>query len=156
MTTEEKALFLKLTPLQIMACTILGEAEGEKFAGKLGVGFVIRNRADLWKLTVPEVCLQNNQFECFNTGNPRLPVLVDMARDFEGNAVRLHDSLTAAQGVLSRNLLSSVKLSTFYKRAGLHSPWFQKATGTGNIRYVCTVGNHDFYDEPARVDKKEG
>jgi hypothetical protein len=155
MNADEKSLFLTLSPLQIMALTIHGEAEGEPFKGKLAVGFVIRNRADLWKMTAPGVCLEEDQFECYNQGNPRLPVLVDMARDLEGNAVRLHDSLTAAQGVLSRNLLSNVKLSTFYKRVGLHSQWFQKAAGAGNIRYVCTVGNHDFYDEPDRVDKKE-
>ena len=89
MRPEEKALFERLADAQLMALTIFGEAEGERFAGKLAVGFVIRNRAELWEKTIREVCLQENQFECFNTGNARLPILVRLAADFRENAEKL-------------------------------------------------------------------
>ena len=148
MTSEEKALFLALTPVQLMATTILGEAEGEPFDGKLGVGFVIRNRADLWKQTVPEVCLANNQFSCVNDGNPRLPVLVQIARDFDGsNHPMLSDCCSAARVAFVKEQPSNVGEATFYKVTTAPSPWFEKEIAAGKLVKVCEIGKHEFFKE---------
>ncbi len=147
MKPEEKAIFLKLSPLRIMALTIYGEAEGERFAGKLAVGFVIRNRSDLWRKTVSDICLQENQFECFNDGNPRLPKLVKIAQDFERiNDDALSASLAAARGVTS-DLKSNIGRATFYKTITCRSPWFEKVVKAGTLVKVAEVGNHEFFAE---------
>lgn len=58
--------------LQILAQTILGEAEGEPLQGKVAVAWVIVNRAVGRKLTITAVCLQPKQFSCWNQGSPRI------------------------------------------------------------------------------------
>lgn len=147
MTPEQKAIFLKLSPLQLMALTIFGEGEGEKFAGKMAIGFVIHNRSELWRKTIPYICLQENQFECFNDGNPRLPKLLKIAQDFDGtNNDALAASLAAAEGVTG-NLISNVGLATFYKTITCKSPWFEKVVKAGTLVKVAEVGNHEFYSE---------
>jgi N-acetylmuramoyl-L-alanine amidase len=147
MTPADLALFRSLSDLQIMATTICGEAEGEKLAGKFGVGFVILNRSVLGHKSIPEVCLQRNQFECFNEGNKRLPILRNMASNWNASLDRLKDSVIAAKGVLSGSLLSNVGKSTFYKVITCESPWFDKALRNGTIRKCCEVGAHEFFEE---------
>lgn len=56
----------------ILAKTILGEAEGEPFAGKIAVAWVVVNRAIRRRMTVAMVCLQPQQFSCWNEGSARL------------------------------------------------------------------------------------
>lgn len=60
--------------LLVMAATVLGEAEGESFAGKCAVASVIMNRMrdSRWPNTPEEVCLQRLQFSCWNDGSPRI------------------------------------------------------------------------------------
>jgi spore germination cell wall hydrolase CwlJ-like protein len=148
MTPEQRSTFLKLSALQIVALTIFGEAEGEKFAGKLAVGFVIRNRAEFWHMIEHDVCLQENQFECFNTGNPRLPKLLKIAQDFEGsNQEQLSFCYAAAEGAMGRNLGSNVGRATFYKVTTAHSPWFEKVVKAGTLVKVAEIGAHEFFEE---------
>lgn len=58
----------------MMAATVWGEAEGEEYPGKVGVAYVIDNRVKdpRWPNTATEVCLDPNQFSCWNTGSPRI------------------------------------------------------------------------------------
>ncbi len=148
MKPAEKALFGRLTRLQIVALTIFGEAEGEKFVGKLAVGFVIRNRAELWNRTVENVCLAANQFECYNNGNARLPLLLKIAADFEGSEEgQLSYCVAAAQGALSETVGSNVGKATFYKTVECESPWFDKARKAGTIVKMAEIGKHEFFEE---------
>jgi len=52
--------------LTLLAATIFLEAEGEPDEGKLGVAWVIRNRADQWKQELRQVILAPRQFSCWN------------------------------------------------------------------------------------------
>ena len=60
--------------LIVLAQTVLGEAEGETYAGKLAVAWVVKNRLDdvRWPDTWSGVCLQPKQFSAFNSGSPRV------------------------------------------------------------------------------------
>ena len=153
MTPEEKKLFTALTSSQLMALTIYGESEGEKFAGKLAVGFVIKNRATLWKKSIADVCLARNQFECFNDRNARLPLLVRIAKEFNFNATAFHHCCLAAEGVMNTDLPSNVGRATFYKASGCKSPWFDKVVVAGKLVKVAEVGRHEFYEERKVGDK---
>lgn len=58
--------------LRVLTQTILGEAEGEQLPGKVGVAWVIVNRAISRKLTIEAVCFEPKQFSCWNAGSPRI------------------------------------------------------------------------------------
>jgi len=58
-------------PLVLMALTVLGEAEGEPYAGKLAVAHVIVNRMRKGNLSVADTVLAPWQFSCWNPGDPR-------------------------------------------------------------------------------------
>ncbi len=65
---------ISITDLDYVARTIMGEAEGEEYEGKVAVGAVIYNRARTpgwWGETVKDVCLTSYQFSAWNTNNPR-------------------------------------------------------------------------------------
>lgn len=63
--------------LLVTAATVLGEAEGESFAGKCAVAWVIVNRSrdHRWPDTTQEVCLQRLQFSCWNRDSPRVATM---------------------------------------------------------------------------------
>lgn len=147
-TTEDYNLFITLTDVELMAITIYGEAEGEDLTGKAAVGFIIRNRAALWKKTIKDVCLQANQFECFNKGNKRLSILRDIAEDihiFKNKA--FNECLLVAQGILQSDLKSTIGNATFYKVVGWWSSWFASAISTGKLIKTGEIGLHEFFTE---------
>lgn len=64
-----------LTPEQIVACTVWGEARGGSSRLKQGVGSVIQNRVAIqrtdWGLTPQAVCVAPRQFSCWmESGGP--------------------------------------------------------------------------------------
>ena len=146
MTPGDRKLFESLTEEEIMALTIYGEAEGESQSGKCAVGFVIKNRSELWQKSIMTICVQKNQFECFNDGNPRLPILKALADPFVETGA-LWPSVLAARTALSNNCEGNVGQATFYKRDTCYSPWFAKEILRGKLIEVATVGHHDFFEE---------
>ena len=65
---------LDVTDLDFVARTIMAEAEGEHYAGKVAVAAVIYNRARhprWWGVTVKDACLTAKQFSAWNDENPR-------------------------------------------------------------------------------------
>jgi len=52
--------------LELLAATILLEAESEPDEGRVAVGWVVRNRMDARKVGVHEICLAPSQFSCWN------------------------------------------------------------------------------------------
>jgi len=60
--------------LVTLAATVLGEAEGESYIGKLAVAWVVMNRVadSRWPDEPGAVCLQKLQFSCWNVGSSRL------------------------------------------------------------------------------------
>ncbi len=152
MTLQERTLFESLADERLLALTIFGEAEGEKLIGKFAVGYVIFNRARLWRKSVHDICLMVNKkgdpdFECFADGNKRLPVLLKLAARWDDASKALADCLTAAQGVLSGNLQSNVGRATFYKTIACKSPWFDKSVAKGILQKCAEVGAHEFFME---------
>lgn len=58
---------------EVAALTIWKEARGEPFRDKLGIAYVILNRAAhprWWGGSVLEVCMKPSQFSCWNDNDP--------------------------------------------------------------------------------------
>lgn len=65
---------LTIIDLDFVARTIMAEAEGESYEGKVAVAAVIYNRARdprWWGTTVIDVCLTAKQFSCWNDASVR-------------------------------------------------------------------------------------
>ena len=63
-----------LTDFWIVALTVMAEAEGEPYKGKVAVAAVIYNRARnpaWWGTTIADACLTSKQFSAWNDDNKR-------------------------------------------------------------------------------------
>jgi N-acetylmuramoyl-L-alanine amidase len=76
---------IRLTDLDVLARTIFGEARGEPYEGKWGVGRTIVNR---WRSkkwfggeSIAEVCQRPFQYSCWNEGDPTRQRMVDASYD---------------------------------------------------------------------------
>lgn len=62
------------TDLDFVARTVMAEAEGESYEGKVAVAAVIYNRArhpTWWGTTIKDACLTDRQFSAWNNDNAR-------------------------------------------------------------------------------------
>lgn len=139
--------FIDRNSADIMARTICGEARGEGRLGRIAVGWVIRNRAELdldgrpetpnwWGEGIEGVCKRPGQFSCWNEKDPNRPKILALTRkDF----IYL-ECLDAALSVLSGEVLDPTRGSTHYHAAHVHPSW-------ANAHKPATiVGNHLFYN----------
>jgi N-acetylmuramoyl-L-alanine amidase len=136
--------FLKLSPAQVLALTIYGEARGEPTEGKIAVGSVILERVkqDGWYgKTIPEVCFKKWQFSCYLENDPNYGKLLNIAEHWDeamiGNKA-LNDCFGIALGLVNGTILPTVE-ATNYKTLTCDAAW------AVTMKKVATVGNHDFY-----------
>jgi N-acetylmuramoyl-L-alanine amidase len=133
--------------LYTLARTIYGEARGEPWAGKLGVGWAIRNRVDAdlhgdgkpdwWGEGYAAVCLKPYQFSCWNAKDPNRPKLLTVTTsdpDFR-------ECLAAATGVMSGVEPDPTGGATHYKVSTLKWPrdWGAQKPP------LAVIGAHTFY-----------
>lgn len=130
----------------MMAATILGEAEGEPFAGKLGVSWVIQNRVTdpRWPNRAGEVCLAPMQFSCWNPGSPRIATMKNpRALTTEGI---WNDCFRAALDAMYGFTPDPTKGANHYlnptvtrrQRGGTMPGWYTPE------RIVARIGEHEF------------
>lgn len=65
---------IDVTDLDFVARTVMAEAEGETYEGKVAVAAVIYNRArtpSWWGVTIKDACLTSYQFSGWNHNNAR-------------------------------------------------------------------------------------
>ena len=122
-----------LTPTEVIAVTILGEARGEGKEGMYAVACVIAQRSIERKKSASDVCLQKWQFSCWNENDPnrsKLPTLLHIPQA----VYALH---------LARNIdkldHSYVNYANHYHVRGLHVYWSK------NEKAVATIGKHRFF-----------
>lgn len=125
----------------VLAATILGEAEGEVYEGKVAVGATVRNRANRrYSSTgvIEEACLRKLQFSCWNPDSPRL----ERMRTADDSEEVVADCARAAEESGSRDPTGGAVL--YYSSASMHEPppWALKA------KFLCQIGNHRFFDDP--------
>ena len=125
-----------------MAKTIFGEARGEPFAGKVAVGWVIRNRyfAGKWFSgeNIAETCLKPAQFSCWLPSDPNRAKL---------DVLTLNDPLYmecvhVAAGVLCGKIENPIGLATHYFAHDSVARWPKWADGR---QRSAQIGEHLFF-----------
>lgn len=129
-------------PIQILlARAIFGEARGEDDQGKLAVGWVIRNRADnprWWGSDYYRVILKENQFSCFNAGDPNLEKLKDPMAYDENSWRKCYE---IAGRVLSGSKIEDITLNSDH----YHSIAIPRPDTWDEQKFIIQIGNHKFY-----------
>lgn len=136
--------------LDIMCRTIWAESRGEPEAGKIGVGFVIKERARLARAymdktgsrrhalygdgTIGSACLTPWQFSCWNERDPNLPKLLRAHKDPAWG-----DCMKAAEIVLLGSRPNNTGGATHYCRVELRPTWARGQTPT------TIIGHHKFF-----------
>jgi N-acetylmuramoyl-L-alanine amidase len=123
----------------VVALTILGEADGEPWAGKVMVAEVIVNRANASGKTLKEVCLAPKQFSCWN-GKTAQQKLVNRTANYGTLASQSwRDCIRIARDVCQEGYKTTTP-AMFYFNPKLANPKWAKSK-----RHVATVGEHQFY-----------
>lgn len=125
----------------LFAMAIWGEARGEYIAGKTGVAYVIKNRAEhprWWGHDLREVVLKPFQFSCLNINDPnRSKLLLPLKHD----AVEVWDECyEVAFGVMNDDMPNPVGLSDHYFDDSIAPPRWAKAD-----KFVNKIGRLNFY-----------
>lgn len=123
---------MSLTPKEVVARTLWGEARGESFDGKFGVASVIWTRAkgDLSKLD--DVCLRKAQFSCWNDGTLEL-VKIDTESDAWMECWTIASAMYAVGGFIP------LFDATHYHATYVKPYWVEGMT------FIRKIGNHRFY-----------
>ena len=122
--------------LWVTAQTIWGEARGEPIAGQRAVAHVIRNRCLKRTMNPAQVCLQAQQFSCWNFDDPNHDKLLTV--DLLDPAFRR--ALCVAIDILSGLRPDPTYGATHYHALQITPYWAEGKTP------CFRVGNHLFYN----------
>ncbi len=144
-----------MTPLRelpdrvVLALTIWGESRGEPVEGQIAVGCVVRNRLKRAINTAPrwrDVCLAQEQFSCFNDGDPNAGPVARAAVNLMTSVPtpELAQALWISDGVMSGAAKDVTHGATHYLTTALlnaHPPSWAK-----DQPVLVTIGAHAFLD----------
>tara|TARA_B100000519_G_scaffold185482_2_gene180687 strand:+ start:2843 stop:3394 length:552 start_codon:yes stop_codon:yes gene_type:complete len=140
---------------QIVAATLLGEARGEGRCGVYAVGCVLQQRSINRNLSPAEICLQNDQFSCWEIGGKKLTLLEANKKYYNQGGPIMYARQLARMIVAKRPLDR-----TFVGNADhFHAQWKMKKNKQGKMEKVLVkspywakkenftviIGNHKFY-----------
>lgn len=143
-------IFATLTPTQLFALAIYGEARGERMEGQIAVGTVILLRQSTGKWgDMKKVILSPWQFSCFNPSDIQYRPLKKIARSLSDPKYKkpksLEEAFILARGMRDGYIKKHKKLEDnfvlHFKTAAVNPKWAKK------MRKVTVIGNHEFYSE---------
>lgn len=141
MNEKDKQLFLSLPDVVLLALCVYGESRGEPYAGKCGVAHVVINRVKCktwYGKGIKGVILKPWQFSCFNTNDPNLTKLIDLAH----NPPYIDEQyLEIADGCIDGYIPSPVEDATHYHNIHVNPSW------KDSMKFIVKIGNHLFYKE---------
>lgn len=139
----------RLTDLEVVALTGYGEARGEPIDGLIAVMQVVGHRVrdprypSAWRA----VCLQRQQFSCWNPGDPNRQLLERIAEALASKAslgslrAPIVEALHVAEGVIASRYRDLVRKSCHYHATSVTPRWARGRTP------VITIGHHRFYND---------
>lgn len=143
-----EAMIFSAGDLDALARTIYGEARGESWQGKLGVGWVVRNRATAATRLPPgrvhplfgdgtlrSACQREWQFSCWNRNDPNRAHLLAV-----GAEVPVFRECLAAAATVALGLVGDLTCgATHYHTHAVSPPW------SVGLKPVVTIGRHRFF-----------
>jgi spore germination cell wall hydrolase CwlJ-like protein len=145
------AAFLKLTPAQVLALTIYGEARGESTEGKIAVGSVILERVDHrdWDgKTIPEVCFKRLQFSCYNEKDANYGILKDIAEHWQdkmANNKTLNGCFGIALGLINGDIPRTPEIAATHCCQYATAKGAEAVTWDDGMKVIAHIGNHIFF-----------
>ncbi len=134
-----------LSDIEVLALTIYGEARGESIEGQIAVGCVIRNRA-IAGSTYKDICLEPNQFSCWNHDDPNYPILTDLAlKLFKGETqdeLVLMQCMWTAEGIMNHEIIDITKGAKNYMTNKLYE--MNKPNWSKSLKVSIVIGNQTF------------
>jgi N-acetylmuramoyl-L-alanine amidase len=127
MTMSDAVLIAQLTPTQVVALTLYGEARGASDALRIGIAGAIRNRVlaqrPRWGLTAADVCRKPAQFSCWSPagGAPNYHAVMEAAQLLVAGGQPKHAPLKACL-VLGAEVVTSVLADTVHGATHYYSP----------------------------------
>jgi len=125
----------------LLAFTLFGESSGERVAGKIGVGSVIRNRVEhsIFPNTYTEVLLQDKQFSCWN-GNEVYKHIYRSTGIFYKKYDRraFKHCVWIAEGIYNNKIEDSTNGALWYVREDIIKCWMKDLT------VLIKMGKHKF------------
>ena len=137
---------------EIFALTLYGEARGEKVEGQIAVANVIMNRLKHYPSkykTVADVCLEKEQFSCWNESDPNYSVLEALSQQMIKNNIMettLRQCLYIARGVLGGNFLDNTKAALHYLTNNLFNSNKRPSWAANPSNPPITIGNQVFFN----------
>lgn len=137
-----------LSPLDVLALTIYGEARSEPVEGKIAVGNICRNRlkTNRWGSTYETVCLAPLQFSCWSpkgglNNYAQLKALTEQVMNGRmPDDAALRECYWIAGGLQSGATQDNIDKATHYFVTSTKIP----SWAIGKLP-VCVVGHHSFF-----------
>lgn len=128
-------------PQTVLACTLWMEARSDGKEGMQGVASVILNRAhdpSWWGHDVASVCLDPEQFSCWNEGSTQVPLVRHaMLSGDEDYALALNLAGLAVDGILPDN---TGRADSYYALSRATPP-----TWATPARFTVQIGDQRFF-----------
>lgn len=135
---------------EILALTIIGEARGEPIEGQVAVGCIIRNRLhsnEAYK-NYSDVCLETNQFSCWNANDPNRPFLEELGQKMlfnqEINDAYIKQCIYVAHGIVSWSIMDNTGGSKYYMTMRLFN--LDRPKWAKNAKNQTIKGKQVFFD----------
>jgi len=129
----------------VVALTLLSEAEGEPWAGKMMVAETIVNFSREKNITLKEACLWKNRYSCWN-GEKQQQKLVNRTADGTLiNSQAWKDCIELAKTACQGNYQTSTRATRYFNPAKLSEEKVRKLRES--LILVAVVANHEFYVE---------
>lgn len=125
-----------------VAKTIYGEARGERLAGMIAVGCVIRNRAlhprvRWWGVGFEGVCLKPFQFSCWNEKDPNRRMLLALDQVAPSPIYTLCKAIAA--DIIDGHLPDITGGADHYHNLDVKPDWAE------GLKPIKRIGQHVFY-----------
>lgn len=137
----------KLSDLEILTLTLIGEARGEVVEGIIAVGNVIRNRSRKLNKTIDEICLTPKQFSCWDLEDPNRAVLEEIAQIMLiGQPLKdpiYNQCAYIANGIMFGSLLDNTHGSLNYLTLKLWDN--NRPSWAKNVNFAVSKGNQIFF-----------
>ena len=136
--------FAKWSELELLSAVIWAEAEGEPYAGKVGVGLTVQTRVRHpghwnWGRNWREVILKPRQFSCFNLWSRRRSEIMTLPVVDHGSAYQ--ESCVISEIVYLGRMRDYIGEPTHYHRFDVVPDWADDPS----MHRLCRIGDHIFY-----------